>query len=347
MLENTLVPVDVAETALPTLLVEAAREYMGEARAERTRQSYKFAFRLFSTWCSAHGRCPLPASPETIAAWATALARGEDGGPPRARATVSLYVTAVVMAQRTAGYAFDRKNAVLAETLKGISRVKARTETVRKARPLMGSDLQELLKGLRECYPADARDGAMLSLGWAAALRRSELVSLDWQQIGEGLGYVRVDERGVEIILMRSKASQDAAVTIAIPVADVPSCQFWLERWAVRGNLQPGEPMFRAVDKAGRVASKRLTAGSVSQIVKSRLQALLRLRGKGKVEAEELARAFSGHSMRAGLATTCADADVPLSRLALHTRHKSLETLQGYVRSSEQWRKSPLKGLGF
>ena len=262
-------------------------------------------------------------SPETVAAWATALARGEDGGPPCARATISLYITGVVMAQRTAGYDFDRKHAVLAETLKGISRVKARTETVRKARPLLGADLRDLLKGLRECCPADCRDGAMLSLGWAAALRRSELVSLDWQQVGEGLGYVRVDERGVEVVLMRSKASQDDAVTIAIPAADVPSCQFWLERWAIRGNLQPGEPMFRPINKAGRIATSRLRKGSVSTIIKSRLKALLRLRGKGKAEAIELANAFSGHSMRAGLVTTCTDADVPLSRLAQHTRHKS------------------------
>ena len=237
MLETALVPVETTETALPTLLVEAAKEYMGEARAERTRQSYGYAFRRFSDWCARHGRCPLPASPETVAAWATALARGEDVGPPCARATISLYITGVVMAQRTAGYEFDRKNAVLAETLKGISRVKARTETVRKARPLLGVDLRDLLEVLRECRPADARDGAMLSLGWAAALRRSELVSLDWQQVGEGLGYVRVDERGVEVVLMRSKASQENAVTIAIPADDVPSCQFWLERWAIRAQL--------------------------------------------------------------------------------------------------------------
>ena len=89
--------------------------------------------------------------------------------------------------------------------------------------------------------------------------------------------------------------------------------------------------MFRPIDKAGRIATSRLRKASVSTIVKSRLKALLRLRGKGKAEAIELASAFSGHSMRAGLVTTCTDADVPLSRLAQHTRHKSLETLQGYV----------------
>lgn len=54
---------------------------------------------------------------------------------------------------------------------------------------------------------------------------------------------------------------------------------------------------------------------------------------------------FSGHSMRAGFATTAAD--IPLAQLAKHTRHKSLEVLMGYVRESEAWKNSALKVVGF
>jgi hypothetical protein len=56
-------------------------------------------------------------------------------------------------------------------------------------------------------------------------------------------------------------------------------------------------------------------------------------------------RMFSGHSMRAGFATTASD--LPLAHLAKHTRHKSLETLMGYAREREEWEKSPLKAVGF
>jgi hypothetical protein len=101
------------------------------------------------------------------------------------------------------------------------------------------------------------------------------------------------------------------------------------------------------VDNRKRIADERLHKASVSRIVKSRLRGFVLARGATEDAADEIVRRFSGHSMRAGFATSAADADVPLSRLAGHTRHKSLETLQGYVRSSEQWRKSPLKGLGF
>lgn len=320
---------------------------MHEAKAKRTREAYAMAWRQFTTWCEGHGRNSLPCSPETLAAWLVALAEGNDGGKPRARATISQYASAVISAQRAAGYQFDRQHAVLKSTLAGINRVKAETETVKKAQPLLGQDLHALLMGLRAQIPADARDGALLGLGWAGALRRNELVSLDWNEIGTGKGYVSADERGVEIVLMRSKASQDNAVTIAIPLTDAPSVHFWLSQWARVAKLEPGQPVFRAVDRRQRIAEQRLGDGSVSTIVKSRVKAYALLKGKSKVEANELVQRFSGHSMRAGFATTAADADVPLSRLALHTRHKSLETLQGYVRSAEQWRKSALKGLGF
>jgi integrase len=171
-----------------------------------------------------------------------------------------------------AGFQFDRQHAVLKSTLAGVNRVKARTETQRKATALLGTDLHTLLQSLRAGLAADARDGALLSLGWSGALRRSEIVGLDWQQVGEGGGFVRITVRGVEITLMRSKASQDTAITIAIPSTDMPSAQFWLERWAEVAQLEPGQPVFRAVDRRQRISRKRLGDGSVSEIVKARIR---------------------------------------------------------------------------
>jgi integrase len=337
------------EVALPAELVDQTNAYMKEARSERTREAYRLAWKFFDEWCTANGRCALPASPETLAAWATALADGVDkpNAKPRARNTISQYVAGVLAAQRAAGYAVDRQNAVLKNTLAGISRKKARTETVRKAAPLLGKDLHPLLRMLDAGKAKDCRDGALLALGWSGAMRRSEIVGLDWQQIGEGRGFVRIDDRGVEIVLMRSKASQDAAVTLAIPATDMPSAVEWLQAWVQAANSQPGEPGFKAVNSRQQIAPERLRPESVNLVVKARVARYAKAKGKSKKEAAELARQFSGHSMRAGFATSAADNDVGLSQLATHTRHKSLETLQGYVRSSEQWRKSPLKGLGF
>jgi hypothetical protein len=100
-------------------------------------------------------------------------------------------------------------------------------------------------EGARAYNPADARDGALLALGWGAALRRSELVNLDWMKFGDGAGFVRIEpERGIVVRLQRSKSSQDKAVEIVIPYTDMPTCCIWLEQWAKVAKLEPGQPVF-------------------------------------------------------------------------------------------------------
>jgi hypothetical protein len=59
--------------------------------------------------------------------------------------------------------------------------------------------------------------------GWAAALRRSELIGLDWGKLGTGSGFVELGERGVVVTLPTSKGSQDAAVEIVVPRSDMPT----------------------------------------------------------------------------------------------------------------------------
>ena len=109
---------------------------MAVARAKRTRDAYARAWALFTDWCKANGRQSLPALPETIAAWMTALADG-DQGPPRARRSINQYLSAVIVTHRTAGFPFDRKHPLVAETWRGISNAKAKTEVDRAARPLV------------------------------------------------------------------------------------------------------------------------------------------------------------------------------------------------------------------
>ena len=145
------------ETALPSNLVSGARDYIAGARSERTREAYGKAWRGFTTWCEAHGRRSLPVSPETIAAWMADLALAD-----RAPATINSYLAAVAVAHRTAGHALDRKNPLIADTLKGIAR--ANTKPQRQARPITSADLQAVLADLRPVLSADAEDAALLAL---------------------------------------------------------------------------------------------------------------------------------------------------------------------------------------
>jgi integrase len=341
-------PADAGEIALPKALVERAKDYMAEALSERTREAYGRWQRAFTGWCERHGRQALPASPETIAAWLTSLADGEHGGRPLARASINQALAAVTLAHRLAGHAFDRKHRVISMTWSGISRVKAMTEVERQASPVVAADVRELLTILNVERNIGCRNAALLTLGWGAALRRSELIGLDWEQIGEGgngTGFVRIDERGILITLARSKASQDKAETVVIPRADLPEACEALEAWAKRAGLQPGEPIYRAVNNRHRIAAERLTAHSVSRIVKKAMRDLARRRGKSMAAAREMVRRFSGHSLRAGYVTSAAAADVPALRIQQHTRHKSADMVARYVRESDKWSKSGLKGI--
>ena len=105
--------------------------------------------------------------------------------------------------------------------------------------------------------------------------------------------------------------------------------------------------MFRAINKGGQISGRRLTKRSVSLIVKDRVYRLQRLAGKADAEAREIADAYSGHSLRAGYATTAGEHDEPGHRIQHRMRHKSMDTTGGYIRAGQQWSKSGLKGFGF
>lgn len=364
MTDNTLTIIEQpSELALPEHIADAARGYRTESRAKNTRMAYATALRLFEEWCAINGHCANPTTPATLTKWLTVLALGADGRKPRSRGTISVYRTAIIVTQRMKGYHFNDKDAELAETWRGISRTKARTEIKRKAKPLLGRDLQRLLEGLHPANLLDIRDGAMIALGWSGALRRSELVGLDWETVGEGTGCLRIEERveqrggeqvavrGLVITLARSKASQEDSVNIIIPADDMPTAMAWVERWLEASKVQPGQPLFRSIArvKGGRhrIINERLGGKSVSTSLQKRVRQLAIDSGKSKAEADALVKRFTAHAMRAGFITTAAHNDQALHDIAKHSRHRTLEVVAGYVRENEAWKKSPLKTIGF
>ena len=237
---------------------------------------------------------------------------------------------------------------LIAETWSGISRAKAKTEVERQARPVLAEHLRDVLAELRpEALVADARDAALFAIGWAAALRRSELVGLDWQELGQGTGVLCVDGRGLSITLAHSKGAQSQSVTIVVPQTDMPTACAAVARWVGVGQLASGQPVFRAISKSQFLGDQRLSARSVSRIIKARLRAMMVLQGSSRSDADKSVKRFSGHSLRAGYATAAAAANVPSYRIQQHTRHKSADMVARYVREADKWTRSGLQGVGF
>jgi integrase len=162
-------------------------------------------------------------------------------------------------------------------------------------KPLTAARVRGLLADMGD-GPADLRDAALLALGVASGCRRSELAELDLQVRGTGAGVLEITEHGATIRLYRSKTSQEEPAEVYVQPGLALAA---LKRWVAAAGIAEGAPLFRAVGKGGRIAVGRLDAGSVARIVKARIAAA------GLDPGE-----FSGHSLRAGMVTSAAEAGV-------------------------------------
>jgi site-specific recombinase XerD len=171
------------------------------------------------------------------------------------------------------------------------------------------------------------RDRALLLLGFAGAFRRSELVALDVSDITEA-------KTGLLVTIRRSKTDQEGeGVTIAIARGDIACPAKALREWLDAAGIATG-PIFRPINKAGTVAAERLTDRSVANIVKAYAE-----------RAGFDAATFSGHSLRSGFLTSAAAKGASIFKMMDVSRHKSVDTLRGYVRDAELFKDHAGAGL--
>jgi site-specific recombinase XerD len=313
-------------------LSRRAAIYATRAKGDGTRRAYRSAWHGFEAWCRSLGREPLAADPDTIAMY---VVRCADAG--FAVSSIRVHLAAIRTAHLLAGLSIDLRHPRLAMVVEGVARAKG-TRPRRQAAPAVPSVLRKMLaQRPSPATPLGARDRAMLLLGFGAALRRSELVALT-------LGDVEtVPGRGLRIVVRRSKTDQHGqGQEIAVWAnPDQPDCcplaafDDWLAHrakaadlaWTVSPTLRAERPLFCAVTRAGRVTGTKLSDKAVVRLVKQ--AALAAGFDPGR---------YSGHSLRAGLATAAGDAGAGLAELMRQTRHKSTEVALGYLRPADLWR---------
>lgn len=291
------------------------------AKAEKsssTRKAYETDFRLFKAWCDAKGVNSLPAAAETVAAYVAAEAS-------RSRpSTLGRRLAAVRYAHKLRGLPLPTDSEGVKATMRGIRRTCGGAR-VRKAPAVAAKML-----GMVAAAPTNMtglRDRALLLLGFAGAFRRSELVALDVADIEETVA-------GLRVTIRHSKTDQEGkGVTIAIARGDVACPVKALREWLVAAGIDAG-PLFRPINKAGRVAQARLTDRSVANIVKAYAE-----------RAGFDASTFSGHSLRSGFLTSAAAKGASIFKMMDVSRHRSVETLRGYVRDAEIFKDHAGAGL--
>ena len=309
--------------ALPsTELLEAASSAADYARADKsaaTRKAYEADLRDFAAWCERTGIGFVPATPHAVAAYLASLA---DAG--LSASTIMRRQAAIAFAHRRLG--LDTPTA--AETVKQVVRGIRRTigTAVKQKAPVTAKYLKGMLKGLPDSM-VGKRDRALLLLGFAAALRRSELVALDVANIE------RLPE-GILVRIGRSKTDQEGAgQVIAVPRGSKLKPVEALDAWLAAAGIASG-PIFRPVNKGGHVLPDRLTEQSVALVVKHRAAA-------AKLDP----KLFSGHSLRAGFVTSALEDGADVMKVMDVTRHRSVETLKKYDRRAKAF--STHAGKGF
>lgn len=266
----------------------------------------KRAYRLDIAHFEGTGR-HLPASPQSIAEYLA------EGAETYAVATLQRRLASISKAHRALAVDDPTKSELVRAVLRGLRRTLGVKQ--RQAQALLRADLFAVLDQLGD-RTKDHRDRAMLLLGWACAMRRSELVALDVEDIA-------FTAQGALVTVRRSKTDQEArGREIAVPFGRTRHCPIAaLKRWLEVAGIETGA-IFPSMDKHGNILPERVTGEVVTDVLKVRVSA-----------AGYDPRGFSAHSLRSGFATSAAMAGATSYKIRQVTGHRSEAGLAPYLRT--------------
>ena len=286
----------------------AVDSFTAAAQSAATRRAYAGDLKHFREYGG-----KIPATPQMVANYIAQFAG------VHAVATLGRRLIAVHQAHTEQGLKSPVMDRLVKRTMQGIRRAYG-VAPQRAVKALVKTDLLEMLVMVNRQKPMKAaRDRALLLIGFAGALRRSELVAIQCADI------IRF-EAGVEILLRRSKTDQlGVGRTVWIPHAkDSERCPVAaLDQWLELSGIDRG-PVFRWVSRHGHlVGDKGLTPQSVALVVK---------RSVKRVHGAAATKVVSGHSLRAGYCTEAALVGMAPWQIREQTGHKSDVTLAKYIR---------------
>lgn len=303
-------PALVSPALAPTLTdaLTSAESYARDEKSEATRRAYRSDLEHFGEWCGRHNVDSLPASIGTTAAYLASLA---DAGLKCS--TINRRVAAIAYAHRCRGVEPPTNAEPVKAVLRGIRR-RIGVAVERKA-PATARALSMMVK---HCKPTSKgiRDRAVLLIGFAAALRRSELVALNVEDIER-------TAEGIIVHVRRSKTDQEGAGhSIAVPIGR---------------KLKPCEALQDWLTVSGR------TEGSLFGILDDKTVANIvkRYALKARLDPE----LFSGHSLRAGFVTSALEAGADVLKVMDVTRHRNVDTLKDYDRRAQAFKDHAGKGF--
>lgn len=313
---TALVTVDPDEPMLPAVLhekIERAAAYAKAARAGATRRAYDSDWAIFTAWCTQHGLVSLPATPDIVAVFASDQATA--GLNP---STINRRVAAIGHHHRAGGYPAPTAMPTagrLAEVLAGIRAEHGGAK--RQKRPADAAALRNMLAAIDSDGLRALRDRAILAIGMAAALRRSEIVALQVE-------HIQIVPEGLRLTIAHSKTDQTRqGIVIAIPEGSRIRPKALLLAWMAAAGHAEG-PLFRRLSRRDALTPAAMSDRAIARLVQHHAAAA----GYDPTQ-------FAGHSLRAGFLTEGASQGATIFKLQEVSRHKSVQVLADYVRNAD------------
>jgi integrase len=306
--------------------LETERERLKKsAISKNTEKAYESDFVLFEKWCAQIRRPALPANDFIIDLYICYLNKLQ-----RKPSTISRALTAINQKHLESGF-----NSPIGQGAKNrMSQVRRyQGAAAKKVSPITVEHLKKIIAFCPRDF-LGIRDRALLLVGWTAALRRSSIAALNIEDLEERA-------EGIVLTLRESKTDQEKkGFKIGLPIVEneVLCPVRNLRKWLDLARITSGA-VFRAVGKGGsnhflHITGSRISDKTVSTIIKRRVKA-----------AGYDPSNYSGHSLRAGMATSAAAAGIPERLIMKITGHTSEKTVREYIRDGGVFLEHPAIAL--
>lgn len=306
------------------------------AIAQNTRIAYANCWERFLTFCICRHYCPLPATPQTVVEFLIHLATQpvRKNGKPLSIGSVAIYHSAINRKHRDEGIASPTIAPEVVNTMHGLRRLCAKPP--RRVRALRENQIEAML---RHCGSSTIglRNAAIISLGFAVALRRSEICSLrledlqDYQTLTDPL---LPTPPQMFVTIRKSKTDQQGrGQKIALMDGERVRPITRLRLWLLQARITHGN-VFCSMRRNGALRGYPLHHSDIVRIVKSYAKQI-------GLDPREIA----GHSLRAGFVTSAAAHNARLDKIMAITRHRNPETVLQYIRDADAF--ASHAGAGF
>ena len=341
--DGIALPAHIAGSGTLDRLVDTARDYAKASTAENTNKAYAADWKHFARWCRLKGTDPLPPSPEMIGLYLTDLAAPTGGSPsqsasrPLSVSTIERRLSGLAWNYAQRGFVLDRKNRHIATVLAGIKRKHARPPVQKAA--ILAEDILAMVATL----PVDLRglrDRAILLIGYAGGLRRSEIVSLDVHKddTPDSGGWIEILDEGAALTLNAKTGWRE--VEIGRGSSDQTCPVNALEQWLHFAKIDFGPVFVRTSRDGKRALETRLSDKHVARLIK---RTVLDAGIRSELPEKDRLALFSGHSLRAGLASS---AEVDERYVQKQLGHASAEMTRRYQRRRDRFRVNLTKAAG-